>query len=207
VTSQVTLTETPTPTITSTPSTSSSIATPTRFTRLSTGTDGVIVTVTTIVGPDPSQSIASSDDGSRNGFLQNKAAMGATFGAWVSCFPFPASRFPERNAFNELTMLLRPAIAGLAVVVLGFLFITTCIRRRNAMKFDRDVAAAAAIAAAESQAVQPFDDDDDDDVFGGAPRARGGGYSYAPGKVRPHCVSAGMRFIPRVSCPRPHLTI
>lgn len=51
------------------------------------------------------------------------------------------------------------------------------------MKFDRDVAAAAAIAAAESQAIQPFDDDDDDDVFTGAPRAQGGGYGYAPGKV------------------------
>lgn len=50
------------------------------------------------------------------------------------------------------------------------------------MKFDRDVAAAAAAAAAESHAVQPFDDDDDD-VFTGAPRAQGGGYGYAPGKV------------------------
>ena len=51
------------------------------------------------------------------------------------------------------------------------------------MKFDRDVAAAAAAAAAESHAVQPFDDDDDDDVFTGAPRAQGGVYGYAPGKV------------------------
>lgn len=50
------------------------------------------------------------------------------------------------------------------------------------MKFDRDVAAAAAVAAAESHAIQPFDDDDDD-VFTGAPRAQGGGYGYAPGKV------------------------
>ncbi len=75
------------------------------------------------------------------------------------------------------------AVAGLAAAVFAFLLITTCIRRRRAMKFDRDVAAAAAAAAAESHAVQPFDDDDDD-VFTGASRPQGGGYGYAPGKVR-----------------------
>ena len=74
------------------------------------------------------------------------------------------------------------AVAGIAALVFAFLFITTCIRRRRAMKFDRDVAAAAAVAAAESQAIRPYDDDDDD-VFTVAPRAQGGGYSYAPGKV------------------------
>lgn len=47
-------------------------------------------------------------------------------------------------------------MAGLAAVVLIFALITTCIRRRRARKFDRDVAEAAAAAAREAEAADPF---------------------------------------------------
>ena len=65
------------------------------------------------------------------------------------------------------------------MLILAFLLISTCIRRRRAQKFDRDVAEAAAHAAATSHNVDP--DLDDDDALGHL----GGGfgaYGHTPSK-------------------------
>lgn len=94
---------------------------------------------------------SSNSGGGGGGFWDNKTAVGATFG-----------------------------IAGVIGIVLAFLLITTCIRRRRARKFDRAVSEAAAEAAATN--ADPFLGENDDAGYRGAawdPRRRSSaGFGY-----------------------------
>lgn len=87
-------------------------------------------------------------------------------------------------------------MAGVIGLVLVFLLVTTCIRRRKAAKFDRDVAEAAAAAAAAS--ANPFYEDEEDRAGVGAswdPRRTSTAYGQGYGRIGddPYaCAAAGI---------------
>ncbi|PSR70665.1 hypothetical protein PHLCEN_2v13470 [Hermanssonia centrifuga] len=117
---------------------SSSIPTLTTQVVVSTQPNGNVVTsISTIevsgaAMPTTSSGLAAQNDNtSSKGFFDNKGAVAGVF-----------------------------AVVGLIALVLLIALVTNAVRRRQAKKFDRDVAEAAAEAAASARARPDFDDDD-----------------------------------------------
>ena len=97
----------------------------------------------------------SSSASNKSSFFNNKAEVGAVFG-----------------------------VGGVIALVLAFLLVTTCIRRRKAAQFDRDVAEAAAAAAAAN--ANPFYEDEEDRAGVGAswdPRRTSATYGQGYGRI------------------------
>ncbi|KAF8518148.1 hypothetical protein BU17DRAFT_91272 [Hysterangium stoloniferum] len=103
-------------------------------------------TVVSLVAPTPSGTNAEGSSGSsKKGFFQNTGAVAGVF-----------------------------SVVGIAGLIVAFILVTTCVRRRRARRFDRDVAEAAAQAAATSHVNPALDDDDypyPDGGYGARPMA------------------------------------